>query len=201
MSNDTYSCFAELKKHEDENFYNIIYDMKNRSNVYAIMAPHGGKIELGTTEVSIAIARDDLSLYIFNANKPNNNKTLHITSSRFDEPHCEMMLKNVETVLAIHGAADPENGPKEIVWVGGNLSAAFEINLKETLQPLGILVEINHRFTGNSPENICNRGTSQHGMQLELTKSLREKLRGDAQLLSKFSDAVRTAMIITYPES
>ncbi|PVB78886.1 replication protein [Salmonella enterica subsp. enterica serovar Legon] len=199
MSNDTYSCFAELEKAEDKKSYNITCDMKNRSSVYAIMAPHGGKIELGTTEVSMAIARDDLSLYIFDANKPNNNKTLHITSSRFDEPHCEVMLKNVETVLGIHGAADPDTDPKERVWVGGNLSDTFETHLKETLQSLGFLVEINPKFTGNSPKNICNRGASRQGMQLELTKSLREKLKDDPDLLSKFSSAVRTAMMLTYP--
>lgn len=201
MSNDTYSCFAELEKAEDKKSYNITYDMKNRSSVYAIMAPHGGKIELGTTEVSIAIARNDLSLYIFDANKSNKNKTLHITSSRFDEPKCEKMLVNVETVLAIHGAADPDGDPKEIVWVGGNLRKKFEIHLKEKLGPLGFLVEFNHKFAGEEPRNICNRGTSQQGMQLELTKSLRERLKGDADLLSKFSDAVRTAMMLTYPKN
>ncbi|EAB5862648.1 hypothetical protein JR65_002661 [Salmonella enterica] len=199
MSNDTYSCFADLKTAEGEKSFDITCETENRSSVYAIMAPHGGKYESGTTEIAITIAHNDLSLYTFNANKIKNNKTLHITSTNFDEPTCEDMLKNTETVLAIHGATDPNTGPKEVIWVGGSLRKTFEIHLKKRMEPLGFLVETNTKFLGEEPRNICNRGTSQQGMQLELTKSLRDKLRDDAKLLSKFSDAVRTAMMLTYP--
>ncbi|HGC4234758.1 TPA: poly-gamma-glutamate hydrolase family protein, partial [Escherichia coli] len=80
MKNDIYSCFKELNETEREDSYNIICEKEGRSDLYAIMAPHGGKIESGTTEISVAIAREDLSLYIFNANKTNNNRALHITS-------------------------------------------------------------------------------------------------------------------------
>jgi len=199
MNNDTYSCFNELKENEAEGSFNIRCESENLSSVYAIMAPHGGKLETGTTETSLAISREDLSIYIFNANKPSNNRTLHITSANFDEPQCEKMLGNVETVLAIHGARDPEAEPKERVWVGGNLRETFEIHLKKTLKPLDLLVEINSNFLGKEPKNICNRGTSQQGMQLELTKSLRDRLIIDKELLEKFSHAVRTAMKLTYP--
>ncbi|WP_235316605.1 poly-gamma-glutamate hydrolase family protein, partial [Klebsiella quasipneumoniae] len=89
MKNDIYSCFKELNETESDDSYNIICEKEGRSDLYAIMAPHGGKIESGTTEISVAIAREDLSLYIFNANKTNNNRALHITSARFDEPQCE----------------------------------------------------------------------------------------------------------------
>ncbi|AIA71733.1 MULTISPECIES: poly-gamma-glutamate hydrolase family protein [Enterobacterales] len=199
MNNDTYSCFTELKENEAEGSFNISSKIENRSNVYAIVAPHGGKLETGTTEISLAISREDLSLYLFNANKRNNNRTLHITSANFDEPQCEKILGNVATVLAIHGARDPETEPKERVWVGGNLRETFENNLQETLRPLGLLIEINSNFLGKEPNNICNRGISQQGMQLELTKSLRDRLTMDKEFLEQFSDAVRTAMMLTYP--
>lgn len=201
MNNDTYSCFAELKENEAEGSFNISCEIANRSNEYAIVAPHGGKLETGTTEISLAISREDLSLYIFNANKRNNNRTLHITSANFDEPQCEKILSNVATVLAIHGARDPETEPKERVWVGGNLRETFEIHLKETLRPLGLLIEINSNFLGKEPNNICNRGISQQGMQLELTKSLRDRLKMDKEFLEQFSDAVRAAMMLTYPSA
>lgn len=199
MNKDIYSCFTDLKKNEPEGSFNISCEIENRSTVYAVMAPHGGKLETGTTNISLAISRKDLSLYTFNANKPNNNRTLHITSANFDEPQCEKILGSVETVLAIHGARDPETEPKERVWVGGNLRETFEVNLKETLKPLELLVEINSKFLGKEPNNICNRGISQQGMQLELTKSLRERLKTDKEFLEQFSDAVRTAMMLTYP--
>ncbi|HAW8264215.1 TPA: poly-gamma-glutamate hydrolase family protein [Escherichia coli] len=201
MKNDIYSCFKELNETEREDSYNIICEKEGRSDLYAIMAPHGGKIESGTTEISVAIAREDLSLYIFNANKTNNNRALHITSARFDELQCESMLGKVETVLAIHGARDPEKEPKERVWVGGSLREKFVIHLDATLSPLGILVEIIPEFLGKDPNNICNRGISKEGMQLEITKSLRDTLKIDKKRMEEFSEAVRAAMMLTYPSS
>lgn len=201
MNKDIYSSFKELKEKEDEGSFHIICETESRSKQYAIMAPHGGNIEPGTTEIVLAIAREDLSFYIFNANKSKNNKDLHITTTRFDEPQSEKMLEEVETVLAIHGASDPKTEPKERIWVGGQLREKFEINLNEKLSQLGFLVEIDSRFSGKEPNNICNRGTSQKGMQLELTRSLRDKLKKDKELLKQFSDAVRTAMMLTYPTS
>lgn len=199
MNNDKYSCFTELNKNESEGSFDIICETENRSSIYAIVAPHGGKIEAGTKEISLAISRDDLSLYIFEAKKREDNMTLHITSANFDEPKCEGMLKNVETVLTIHGARDPEEEPKERVWVGGSLREILEGHLKEKLKSLGILVEFNSKFSGKDPRNICNRGISRQGMQLELTKSLRDRLKNDKILLEQFSSAVRSAMKLTYP--
>ncbi|HEJ9484882.1 TPA: poly-gamma-glutamate hydrolase family protein [Proteus mirabilis] len=103
------------------------------------------------------------------------------------------------TQVRVHGARDPETEPKERVWVGGNLRETFEIHLKDTLRPLGLLIEINSNFLGKEPNNICNRGISQQGMQLELTKSLRDRLKMDKEFLEQFSDAVRAAMMLTYP--
>lgn len=197
MSNDTYSCFADLERKENGNF-SIIKSVK--SSVYAIIAPHGGKIEPGTAEIAESIAGDDLSLYIFKAtSKSKPDITLHITSTNFDEPECLDVLKNAETALAIHGAKDPGVDPKERVWVGGNLRNEFQSHLEKELSSLKLLVESNPKFSGGSSKNICNRGTSSKGMQLELTWALRNRLKADAAFLSKFSDAVLTAMKRTYP--
>ncbi|MCL6742314.1 poly-gamma-glutamate hydrolase family protein [Kosakonia sp. R1.Fl] len=86
MNNDKYSRFSDLKEYETEESFNINCKIESRSNVYAIMAPHGGKLETGTTEITLAISHKDLSFYAFNANKPYNNTILHITSVNFDEP-------------------------------------------------------------------------------------------------------------------
>ncbi len=197
MSKDTYSCFAELEQAESGNF-RIIKSRKH--SAYAIIAPHGGKIEPGTAEIAESIAGTDLSLYIFKAtSKSKPDITLHITSTNFDEPECLDLLKYTETALAIHGAKDPETDPKERVWVGGNLHNEFKPHLERELSPLNLFVGINSDFTGTSPKNICNRGTSYQGMQLELSRALRDRLKTDATFLSKFSNAVRTAMKKTYP--
>ena len=106
----------------------LLIKLKNAVKKYLIMAPHGGKLDAGTTEISLAIFREELFLYIFNAIKRNNNGALHITSANFDEPQCEKILEIVETVLAIHGAKVPNTEPKERVWVGGNLHEKFDFH-------------------------------------------------------------------------
>jgi phage replication-related protein YjqB (UPF0714/DUF867 family) len=52
----------------------------------AVIAPHGGGIEPGTSELATAIAGDDFSLYLFEGLKSAGNGELHITSTNFDEP-------------------------------------------------------------------------------------------------------------------
>ncbi|MCS6715238.1 poly-gamma-glutamate hydrolase family protein [Proteus terrae] len=197
MSRDVYSRFTELEKAESGDSFSIKCEYRN--SVYAVMAPHGGKIESGTTEISVAIALNDLSLYLFEGKKANNNRMLHITSSNFDEPQCMELLDKVETVLSIHGARDPDLGIRERVWVGGSLHEEFRRNLEEKLKTLEILVEFNPNFSGKNTDNICNRGISKEGMQLEITKSLRDKLIQDKILLKQFSNSVRMAMMLTYP--
>jgi phage replication-related protein YjqB (UPF0714/DUF867 family) len=54
----------------------------------AIIAPHGGKIEPGTSEIAAAIAGDDYSLYRFQGLRDRPREELHITSAKFDEPTC-----------------------------------------------------------------------------------------------------------------
>ena len=50
------------------------------------MAPHGGGIEPGTTEIAEAVAGHEHTFYSFSGVKARGNSVLHITSSRFDEP-------------------------------------------------------------------------------------------------------------------
>ena len=58
-----------------------------RGSGIAVIAPHGGRIERGTSEVARAIAGEDLDLYLFEGCLPSLNfETLHLTSRHFDEP-------------------------------------------------------------------------------------------------------------------
>jgi len=75
-----------------------------------IVAPHGGAIEPGTSEVAREVANNDLSLAIFEGIKPRNNDRLHITSTNFDEPRCVALVQESDTVVAIHGEGSPESG-------------------------------------------------------------------------------------------
>lgn len=64
--------------------YSII--CRNNASHVAVIAPHGGGIEPGTSEIARAIAGDDLSFYAFQGVRPEKNSELHITSENFDEP-------------------------------------------------------------------------------------------------------------------
>jgi len=57
-----------------------------RSSGIAILSIHGGDIEPGTTRIANAIAGWDHSFYTFEGIKTARNLSLHITSTRFDEP-------------------------------------------------------------------------------------------------------------------
>jgi phage replication-related protein YjqB (UPF0714/DUF867 family) len=168
---DKYSSFHELRASEAPGSYSI-YSRESHATL-AIMAPHGGRIEPGTSEIARAIAGGDFALYIFEGLKAKGNSDLHITSSRIDEPKCMHMLGTVQTVLAIHG----ERSDEDTVFVGGRHPDCPEI-LREELGPAGFNVEV-HRNTslqGRDPRNICNRGASGRGMQLELARGLRQTL-------------------------
>ena len=82
---DTYNSFANLAKHAEEG-RDFKVRTQERLGTTVIIAPHGGGIEPGTSEIAEAIAGNDLSLYLFEGIRDENNRELHITSTRFDEP-------------------------------------------------------------------------------------------------------------------
>ena len=128
------------------------------------MAPHGGAIEPGTSEVVKEVANDDLSLAIFEGIKSKNNKRLHITSTNFDEPRCVELVQVSDTVVSIHGEKSDE------------LSVELSTKLKSVLEWHGYSVKTheNPELHGLAAENICNRGRHGVGVQLELSFGLRQ---------------------------
>ena len=158
-----------------------------------MIAPHGGYIEPGTTEIARAIAGDDLSVYSFIGLRPGRpHGDLHITSRLFDEPRCFALLARSEVAVAIHGRADIDD--PLLVYLGG-LDTALRDRLRETLTAAGF--EARHdaqRYPGLHAMNVCNRGRSGRGVQLELPRSLRRHLTADPACLRLFSDSVRAAL-------
>lgn len=196
---DKYSTFGELKHTEGAETYRaLVRDLGSR---VAIVAPHGGGIEPGTSEVSRSIARDEFSLYLFEGMKMQGNADLHITSTRFDEPQCLQLLKGVEVAVTVHG----EGGDREVVFLGGRHVVLVE-RLRAELEPYGFRVERHSSpwLQGTNPENICNRCASGLGVQLELSAGLRKTFfrslssaAGRAQTterFAQFSEAVRAVL-------
>jgi phage replication-related protein YjqB (UPF0714/DUF867 family) len=158
----------------------------------AVVAPHGGLIEPGSSQIAWAIARDDWSVYGFEGLLRRPHGDLHITSTHFDEPRGLSLVRAAETAVAVHGRADA-NDP-ETVWMGG-LDLDFRDAICEALEAAGFDAATGgHPLKGRQRTNICNRGRSGAGAQLEIPKSLREQLIADRERMVAFTDAVRTAV-------
>jgi phage replication-related protein YjqB (UPF0714/DUF867 family) len=168
---DTYCNFAELARRQRSG---IDYGVRVRRDepAFAIVAPHGGGIEPGTSELADAIAGETCSFYAFDGLKSSGNGVLHITSTRFDEPLCLLLLRDAATVVTLHGEESEEDG--EGVFLGG-LDKTLGARIGEALRRKGfdVRTHTDPNLQGCDPDNICNRGTSGRGVQLELSKAVR----------------------------
>jgi len=153
----------------------------------AVIAPHGGGIEDGTSEIARAIAGDDFNLYLFEGLRPSRNyAALHLTSHRFDEPECLELLSGCHYVLAVHGC----DGHGDRALLGG-LDVELRAELAGVFEGIRIRAECEgHRFPAVHPTNICNRGARGRGVQLELTHPLRRP-----QEIPRLASAVRAVLL------
>ncbi|HMK65967.1 MAG TPA: poly-gamma-glutamate hydrolase family protein [Thermodesulfobacteriota bacterium] len=169
---DTYPYFAELARCEKRNEdYAII--CRNLHSSVAVMAPHGGGIEPGTVDIADAIAGDTFTFYAFKGLKRTGNKVLHLNSNSFDEPLAGKVSHEAEVVVSIHGA----HGEDDIVLVGGRHEELKQA-LMLALRAGGFKATICEipGLRGIQPDNLCNRCRTGKGVQLEISRGLREKL-------------------------
>lgn len=156
-----------------------------------------GPIEPGTSEIARAIAGTDLSLYLFEGRKPDGNGDLHIASERFDEPGA-LFLAQARLIVTVHGA----RGPEQVAYIGGRDKAMGE-TIRQALEEAGFQAAKHQssRLQGEARENVCNKGTSGSGVQIELALGLREIFFESLRCRSKttrglirFAGAVRSAI-------
>lgn len=142
-----------------------------------VIAPHGGGIEPGSSELCEGIAglnhpNGDYNCYLFEGIKPSGNRALHITSTRFDEPIALQLVGQSTTVVAVHGY----EGLEPICYVGG-LDVPLRDRIMDNLRTLGFDTRLAPpEIDGTHPKNIVNRSRSGKGVQLELTYALRSSL-------------------------
>lgn len=188
---DKYAGFEALAAGERRNIdFRIRFD--ERASPVIVLAPHGGRIEPGTSELAEAIAKDDLSFYAFEGIRGDQNGTLHITSHRFDEPDALRLVGLAEVAVALHGRQD--RGDPSSIWLGGKATAlrdAIATALSEAEFDVAIA---EGELAAQHPSNICNRTRSGAGVQLELPRTLRNRLVSNPALLRSFRDAVRKAI-------
>ena len=187
----SYMSFKELVHREvEDQDYRIRIELRDPRVL--IMAPHGGKIEPTTGEIAAAIAEDDYSFYCFEGLKTD-SRPLHIESHLFDEPRALQVVRKADVVVTIHGQIDQK---EEFVMVGG-LNDSLRSEITRELEGAGFQTRVpTERLMGSDSQNICNRGKLRRGVQLEVSRKVRDLLKTNLELLQVFAEAVRKAIQI-----
>jgi phage replication-related protein YjqB (UPF0714/DUF867 family) len=188
---DTYLSYEKLSQMEREGIdYAVTARLVPGSRV-AIVAPHGGKIEFLTAELAESIAGEDHNLYTFKGLKERGNRTLHLTSHRFTERRALALIEPCEKVITVHGLA----GVALSLQVGGR-NWVLRSGIQEALLTAGFKSRVvtEGKFAGMEQQNICNRGITNAGVQLEITAGLRRVLKDDDNAYASFVKALRSAL-------
>jgi phage replication-related protein YjqB (UPF0714/DUF867 family) len=185
---DKYDSFAQLAACEIAGRDYRIRTLERAAASVLVLAPHGGGIETGTSELAELVAGTEHSLFAFEGMKPQGaNRDLHITSHRFDHPQCVALTSTHPVTLAIHGCRGESH-----VYVGG-LDEGLIALLGKHLTRAGLTASVaGHRYPGRHPLNICNRSTRGRGAQLEVTYDLRTSCEARVVIAS----AARSALLL-----
>lgn len=167
---DRYSSYTALQAMEREGVDYRIEVCRGPSGL-AIMAPHGGDIEPGTSEVATALASSDHSLYLFEGTKDRDNRRLHLASIRFDEPRAVHLARESAMVVTIHGCSEKE----AVVMLGGR-HVRLVSRVGGSLLAAGFPVDTRTGLQGLHPRNLCNCAKGGEGVQIELSSGLRRRL-------------------------
>lgn len=186
-----YECFNDLAAARQRGRdYDI--ETRERSLDIIFIAPHGGKIEPETEHIARHLAGDDFSFHVFESYLPTGANNLHITSHHYDEPSALALVQRCRIGVGIHGRRSPNSNDVEI-WLGG-LNREKVLEVSKRLKAVGFETRTEgHDFQAKHPRNICNRA-AEHGIQLEITRTLRQRLRREAAVMDQFSNAIRTGL-------
>ncbi len=182
MTRDTYSDFQELLTRETEGV-DFTIEIEDRNTDTVIVGIHGGFIEPDTELVVREIAGTDLSYYLFLGKE----RYQHITSSHFNEERCLHLVSKSKTVISIHG----KQGEEAFVMLGG-LAEPLIHKASKVLREEGFNVQQPEPdVMGESVGNICNKGITGEGLQIELSRGLRNLFLNDKQQLVIFAKIIR----------
>jgi phage replication-related protein YjqB (UPF0714/DUF867 family) len=159
----------------------------------AILAPHGGGIERGTSELCLAVAGHHpanlpvtppagvtYDYWMFEGIREAGNADLHVTSTGCDDLVAVPLCAGALGALSLHGFK-PENvnrpPDEQVVFVGGCDDLLRDL-LLEALGDVDLPVEAAGKgeLDGDSVCNIVNRTLRGRGAQLELSEPLRDTM-------------------------
>ena len=163
---DRYLNFNDLAANEEDYFI----ELEDRGSSVTVVAPHGGEIEPHSADIARLICADDYNLFCFVGIKSSNNRDLHITSHRFDHPGALALVQRSAIVIAVHGCIR-----KDCVVLLGGLDQDLVSEIKRQLSRRDICSEPSaQKLRGQHKDNICNRGLRGKGVQLEISRGLRD---------------------------
>lgn len=164
-----------------------------------ILAPHGGGIERGTSELCLAVAGYHpanlpitppagvtYDYWMFEGIRDGGNADLHVTSTGCDDLVAVSLCGGALSALSLHGfkpeRAHPPRDPDERVVLIGGRDDLLRPLLFTALKDVDLPVEDTGgqgEIGGDDPCNIVNRTLRAKGAQLELSEPLRDTMFGD----------------------
>jgi phage replication-related protein YjqB (UPF0714/DUF867 family) len=160
-----------------------------------ILAPHGGGIEPGTSELCLAVAGYHpanlpvtppagvtYDYWMFEGVREGDNAVLHVPSIGCDDGMALSLCAGSMNALALHGfRPEPElPADTQIILVGGRNRILKEYLLEGFADTdLEAVAAQQGELDGDDPLNIVNRTLDGQGAQLELSTPLRDAMFGE----------------------
>jgi phage replication-related protein YjqB (UPF0714/DUF867 family) len=202
---DTYACYQHLYSASEVLSDHYSYSQRlGASSRVLIFSPHGGGIELGSTELADRIAGTRWNYADWSGLRPSGNRALHITSVNYDEPRILRLQMAASRSIAVHGAS----GDTPVAYVGGldrQLRDRVVVRLREAGFNATSDVAAHPHLAGTDAANVANLNRRRAGVQLELTAGLRKQLfvgnnwsasnrHNHSEAMERFARAVNRAL-------
>jgi len=184
---DLYPNFGAMAAERTEGV-DFKVETADRGSHIGVIAIHGG-IEPMSEDIARAIADQDFNLYVFESLVDQGRFTMHVTSTHFDDPRAVALMNKSRIAISIHGYKATR---EEVACVGGGNEALRDW----VAQRLSVFVKVESPcaiFNGRGRANIVNQAAEQ-GVQLELSRTLRARLKAEPDLYAKFIAVLRDAM-------
>jgi phage replication-related protein YjqB (UPF0714/DUF867 family) len=150
------------------------------------MAPHGGKIEPGTSELAEYLAGQDFSFYAFEGIRSGNNGRLSLPLDRFEEPECTRVLGRCGLAVVIQAILGKN---REVKLAGAH--ATLREQLGGVLRAAGF--EVLDDECPVNPLELCNRPGP--GVRIEVSRKLRDRFVSYPRDMDRFVACIRAVLL------
>jgi phage replication-related protein YjqB (UPF0714/DUF867 family) len=182
-----YSDYASLAAAETEG---VDYERRSvtvSGATWTSIAIHGGGIEAASGEMARYVGAGLMNHYEFAGIKSSGNSILHVESTLWDEPNCVAMVGASIRTLSFHGYTGTTDVAETAL---GGLDTDTLERIRFNLEAAGFsVVDAGGEIAGDSPNNICNENANSAGVQLEMSRALRESFFTNGDLSQANRDA------------